>query len=213
MGSAVPISRILDIGANVLPRVMHLALSELGTPAIRNRATLGGNICIRERRMSAFPVYLLLDIQLELKRAGTTRWIPLSRFAPGGGKIDLQRSEVLTRIRIPFAAWDFEVYRRINRETSDSADFLSFCGLARTEKNVIQDIRIAYGTAGSEVIRSREIENELVGRKLPIGKRELGPIMEILDAALALAADALTSFKRERIRSLLGWFLAELPDR
>ncbi len=98
-------------------------------------------------------------------------------------------------------------------ETSDSADFLSFCGLARTEKNVIQDIRIAYGTAGSEVIRSREIENELVGRKLPIGKRELGPIMEILDAALALAADALTSFKRERIRSLLGWFLAELPDR
>ncbi len=212
IGSAVTVSRILDIGANVLPRSLHDALVAMLPPGVRNLATLGGNICIRDRRRTIYPVYLLLEIQLELRRLGATRWTPLSRFAGPGPRLDLQGGEVLTRIRIPFSTWDREVYRRIDQELESPSDFLSFCGLARMEKNVINDVRFAFGTAGTIVVRSRELENELIGRHLPLGRREMAPVAELLDATLSGLRDGLSGFQKDRIRSILEWFLDQLAE-
>ncbi len=212
IGSAVTVSRILDIGANILPRSLHEALVSMLPPAVRNLATLGGNICIRDRQHTIYPVYLLLEIQLELRRLGSARWIPLSRFAGPGSHLDMQRGEVLTRIRIPFSTWDREVYRRIDQELESPNDYLSFCGLARMEKNVINDVRFAFGTAGTVVVRSRELENELIGRHLPLARRETVPVAELLEANLSSHGDGLSAFQRDRIPSILGWFLERLLE-
>lgn len=210
IGAAVPISRILSVGANVLPKALSAALSEIGSPAVRNRATMGGNICIRERRMSTYPVYLLLDMQLELRKEGMVRWTPLNRFAASGQRLDLGRGEVLTRIRIPFATWDVEVYRKIDRELESPENFLAFCGLARVQRNVIADMRFSFGTAGTLILRSREAENELIGRRVPISERDSQPIFEIIDDWAEQNKNLLSGFQRGRIRALLGWFLGRL---
>jgi CO/xanthine dehydrogenase FAD-binding subunit len=210
IGSAVPMSTIMRVGANVLPRALSSALSLMATPGIRNRATMGGNICIRDRRMSTFPVYLLLDIQLELKTESRTRWIPLNRFAAAEQKLDLQRGEVLTRIRIPFATWDTEVYRKIDRELENPRNFLTFCGMARVERDVVADIRFAFGTFGTLVVRSREAETQLIGRRAPISQRDAQSIFEMFDALIADLDDRLSAFQKGRIRAILGWFFAGL---
>lgn len=212
IGAAVPIARILTVGSNVIPPVLGTALSTIGTPAIRNRATLGGNLCIPDRRMSTFSVYLLLDMQVELRKSGSTRWMPLNRFAAADRKIDLQRGEVLTKVRIPFAAWDFQVFKRIDREPQKPESFLSFCGLARVQRDVITDIRMAYVTSGTSVIRSREIETELVGRRVPLAGRELASIHEIMENLLDSREEPLSAFQRRRIRSIYAWFLNKLPS-
>lgn len=212
IGAAVPIGRILDVGANVIPRVLQEALASIGTPAVRNRATLGGNLCIADSRTSAFAVYLLLDIQVELRRTGANRWIPLNRFAAPDRKLDLARGEVLTRIRIPFATWDFQIYRRIDRESENSLDALTFCALARVQRDVITDIRFAFATSGGTVVRSREIENELVGRKVPVAPRELATAHELLDRALTALGERLSGFQTGRVRSIFGWFLGQLSS-
>lgn len=212
IGATVPIGRILDVGANVIPDVLQEALATIGTTAIRNRATLGGNVCIPDRRMSTFAVYSLLDMQVELRKTGATRWIPLNRFAAPNRRLDLQRGEVLTRIRLPFATWDYQFFRKIDRELEDPAQFLSFCGLARTQREVVTDIRFACAASGTTIVRSREIENELVGRKLPLAPRELAATNDLLDRALAAFAERLSPFQRGRIRSLFGWFLAQLAS-
>lgn len=212
IGAAVPIGTILSVGANVLPKVLSAALAEIASPAVRNRATMGGNICIAERRMSTYPVYLLLDMQLELRKEGTVRWTPLNRFAASGERLDLGRGEVLTRIRIPFAAWDVEVYRKIDRELESPENFLAFCGLARVQRNVIADIRFSFGTAGTLILRSREAENELIGRRVPISDRDAQPIFEIMDDLTAQNQNLLSGFQRGRIRALLRWFFSRLVE-
>lgn len=212
IGAAVPIRRILEIGANVLPQSLHDALVQMLPPAVRNIATLGGNLCIRERRMTIYPVYLLLEIQLEVRKLGATRWIPLIRFAGPGDRLDLQRGEVLTRIRIPFSSWDREVYRRVDQDLDAPNDLLSFCGLAHLGKNTIDEVRLAFGSAASIVVRSRELENELIGRHLPLARRELVPVMEILESTLDGYGERMSSFQRHRIRNLLGWFLDTLAE-
>jgi len=210
IGAAVPIGRILEVGSNVVPQALQQALSSIGTPAVRNWATLGGNLCIPDRRMSTFAVYLLLDIQVELRKVGSARWIPLNRFAAPDRKIDLQRGEVLTRIRIPFATWDLQVYQKMDRELQDPNNFLSLCGLARVQRDVITDIRFACATSGTTVVRSREVETELVGRRVPVAPRELATIHELLDGLLAGLSDRLSGFQVGRIQSIFRWFLGRL---
>ncbi|HUX22146.1 MAG TPA: FAD binding domain-containing protein [Spirochaetia bacterium] len=212
IGATVPIGAILEVGANVIPRVLGEALATIGTPAIRNSATLGGNLCIPDRRMSTFSVYLLLDMHVELRKTGSTRWIPLNRFAAPDRKIDLQRGEVLTRVRIPFATWDTQLFKRIDGEPGEPDNFLSFCGLARVQRDVITDIRIACATSGTTVIRSREIETELVGRKVPVAGRELASIHEIMKNLLDSLEDPLSAFQRQRIQSVFAWFLNQLTS-
>lgn len=212
IGAAVPIARILEVGTNVIPRVLQEALSAIGTPAVRNRATLGGNLCIPDQRASAFAVYLLLDIQVELKSAGAARWIPLNRFAAPDRKLDLGRGEILTRIRIPFASWDFQLYRKVDRQLENPIGALCFCGLARIQRDVITDIRFAYAASGNTIIRSREIENELVGRRVPVPAREVATAHELLDRALVPLGDRLDGFQMGRIRSIFGSFLGQLPS-
>ena len=210
IGAAVPIGRILEVGTNVLPRVLGEALATIGTPAIRNRATLGGNICIPDTRMSSFAVYILLDIQVELRKAGSTRWIPLNRFAAPDRKIDLQRGEVLTRIRIPYTTWDVQSYRRVDRELLEPGNFLSFCGLARVQRDAITDIRLACATSGNNIIRSREIETELIGRRVPVADREMASIQELLRGLLDSMEERLNAFQKERTQSIFAWFLNQL---
>lgn len=212
IGAAVPIARILEVGSNVIPPVLQSALASIGTPAVRNRATLGGNLCIPDRRMSTFAVYLLLDMQVELRKTGSTRWIPLNRFAAPDRKIDLQRGEVLTRVRIPFGTWDFQVFKKIDRELQDPRNFLSFCGLARIQRDVITDLRFACAASGTTIVRSREIENELVGRRVPVASRELATIREILDSLLGGLGERLSGFQRGRVHSIFAWFLEQLTS-
>ena len=67
IGAAVPISRLLRTGRHVMPKALFTAPINIGGPALRNQATLGGNLCSPEHRLSTYPVLLLLDVRLELR--------------------------------------------------------------------------------------------------------------------------------------------------
>jgi xanthine dehydrogenase small subunit len=87
------VQRIIpDIG-----RYMHLVASL----QIRNRATLGGNIINASPIGDMTILFLALNAELILQRGSSSRMVPMSRFYLGYKEMDLQRGEVLARIRIP----------------------------------------------------------------------------------------------------------------
>ena len=73
IGATASIASVLEIGSKIVPKVLSAALRTIGYRPIRNQATLGGNVCVPESRMTAFPVLLLLDAQLELRRANRSK--------------------------------------------------------------------------------------------------------------------------------------------
>jgi len=212
IGSAAPLQKILNIGGNVLPRSLYTCLNRIGNPAIRNLGTLGGNICVPDRRMDAAPILYVMEARIELRKIGSNRWIPATLFFGGSSGLDIRPGEVVTRIRIPFRQWNVQVFRKLGRRYATESNNLTFCGLARIHRGLLTDFRFSFGALSPAIIRSREIEALLIGRMLPLAVREIEIAAGLLDDTISSLETRVTDFQQKRAVRLLAWFLALLKD-
>ncbi|MCF6336049.1 MAG: FAD binding domain-containing protein, partial [Spirochaetales bacterium] len=95
IGSGAVINRVLNVGQHVLPHALAQAMRMIRPSSIRNTATIGGHICMPEIRLNLFSVLLLMDVSLELRRTGGTRWIQINRLFNKTGEIQLKETEIL----------------------------------------------------------------------------------------------------------------------
>ncbi|HUX12483.1 MAG TPA: FAD binding domain-containing protein, partial [Spirochaetia bacterium] len=212
IGAMVTVKKLLMIGRHVVPSALFEALQQVAPAGIKNLATLGGNICVADRNMTTAPVLQLMDAALELRRHGATRWVAASRFRLPDGSLDLRGGDVLTRIRVPLDSWNIQYFRRFGTEYSPETNPLSFCGLARIDKSIVEDARIAFCSSTPGLIRDREIEAEIVGRKLPISERDAAAIIARYADAIGASVVKLDGFQHKRALRLVGWFLNRLSD-
>jgi CO/xanthine dehydrogenase FAD-binding subunit len=93
-----------DIARAALPPALHAlqqAALEVGGRQIQNAGTIGGNLCNASPAADGVPPLLAVDALVELRRAGSTRQLPLSAFLQGPRKTARLPSEILTAILIP----------------------------------------------------------------------------------------------------------------
>ena len=185
IGSVLDLSRILSIGRNVLPPVLFETLSQIATPAVRNLATLGGNISLRTCRGGCLPALSVIDTQLELRTAGSTRWVQVGEFFDRRYLPDLRPGEILTRIRIPLEEWDFAVTRKV-QSGAGLRTSLSFAGVARFPKGTIEALHFCIGGLLTPVFRMPVLEERLESTNLPIPSK-------LIDALFRDLAEALTT--------------------
>jgi xanthine dehydrogenase FAD-binding subunit len=214
IGPTLPVSHILSIGRHVIPRVLHDALHSISAPAIRNVATLGGNLCKASPYSDSLTALFALEALLELKSYTTTRWVPVSKFVLDQGKTDLRKGEILTRIRIPLKDWSIQVFRTVPSRGNPYLSSITFCGLAYIMKGVIQDIRFSVGSINPTVIRDRKLETPLIGHKLPLQEREIKIVRAALSELMVPIADSpLTgTYQTETSLRMVHWFLKELDQ-
>lgn len=210
LGAATSLAQIVDIGSTHIPAALIQAIESVGPTWVRNIATIGGNVCTPAPILTLVPVLQLLDAKVELRRHGHGRWIPIGRFHPVEGGTALRESEVLTRIRLPIATWNVQVFRKFGRETDPRPQSLTFCAVARTGKGVLEDFRFIFGTGRSLPVRNKELEAEIVGRKLPLSDREFEVLFDGMDDLFAEAS--LTGIQLYRARNLLRWFVRLIAD-
>jgi len=165
IGAMVKLNQIINLG-KVVPGIFRDCLENIGGLQIRNMATIGGNICSPEGRLDCPAALCALDAQYELKNAQTSRWISALRFSSLPGLSALGLRELLTRIRIPIDQWDISAYIKFSGQAirSKAAVFL-----AKTQKNTLSDIRFIY--KADSILRDRNSESILVGKRLPISRR------------------------------------------
>lgn len=75
--------------------------SLVGSPQIRNLATLGGNICNASPAADTLPPLLILDAEAELVSPRGLRTVPLIEFFVGPGQTALAADEILASVRCP----------------------------------------------------------------------------------------------------------------
>ncbi len=162
--------------------------------------------------MTGFPTLHILDAKLELRRLGSSRWLPVTSCRNADGVFLAEPGEVLSRIRIPVHPWNVQHFRRIG-ETPFAADshyfVLAFVG--RTGRGVLADLRFAVGSGSPAIYRNRDLETRLVGRRLPLPPREITAFLEAFDADIAKSPTRLSGFLRDRGLSLLRRLLSNLP--
>lgn len=206
LGAALPLRQIMRLGANNVPTALYEALRHIGPPAVAGLATLGGNLAVPGRLLTAVPVLAVMDARAELRRHGGTRWLPVSRVHRVDGSLEIADSEVITRIRVPLTPWSRQVFRRFGNELAPDSAPLTFCGLARCSNGIVEELRLVGSTGGATLVRNREVEADLVGRRIPLPDRDVTPVLE---AYAELAAD-LSAIQRDRFTRLVHWFLLNL---
>jgi CO/xanthine dehydrogenase FAD-binding subunit len=183
IGSAVPISKILEFKG--LPEgydLLFQVCSVIGSIQIKNRGTVGGNICNAAPSADSASALLCLDASALIASKGRTRTIPLNEFFIGPGETALKYNELLVEIIIPTpqpgSAGSY--LRHTTREEMDIAvaGVASWLSLSKKD-NKIEEARIALGAVGPTPLRAYKTEDFLVGKE---------GSSEIIEEAAELAA-------------------------
>lgn len=203
---------ISDIASDPVIRSSAPVLSEaagrIACPQIRNRATIGGNLCNASPAADTAVPLILLDAVAELAslvRDGVkVRDVPITDFFREPGSTVLAPGEILTRIRFKppaeevFAAWD----KFGTRPAMEIA--VASVGLAiKVEDGTITHARVGYGSVAPVPLRGRKVEAQLVGNPLSadvIGKCEAAAQEEIAPISDVRASE---TYRREVVGVML----------
>lgn len=170
LGSMTTLAELLALKEEFLPETLRDVLRGIGTFAVRNLATLGGNLSAPERFRDCFPVLACMDARAEYRQGTAARWVNLNRLVGDHGRPQLPQGELLTRVRIPLGEWSLGMAHKLGFPRINSRSSGLFVVLARIEKRVLSEIRIIYTC--ERTLRKREIESSLIGKKIPLNSRD-----------------------------------------
>jgi CO/xanthine dehydrogenase FAD-binding subunit len=204
----------LRIGASwspLLPDYLREPLAQMASPAIRNVATIGGNLCNASPAGDALPMLYALDAMLYLQSEAGGEEVPVQDFILAPGRTRLHEAQLLTEIRIPLRRGWRCTYRKVGMRRANSLSKLSFYALSDRPAGCLRDIRIAFGAVAPTVVRSREAELEILsGISLP-PEDQLRRALACYDKLLHPIDDARSSqvYRRAVSLRLLAQYLRE----
>jgi carbon-monoxide dehydrogenase medium subunit len=163
--------------------ILAQAASKLGSIQVRNRATIGGNLCNAAPSADTAPALLTLDAQVEIFGKTGKRILALTDFFQGPGLTSLAHGEILTRLKIPLSSnRQGSVYYKLTTRRAMDIAFIGVAVLLKLdEDNRIHKARIALGAVAPTPIRVPAAEEKLKGNDLSD---------DIIQAAAELAAQA-----------------------
>jgi CO/xanthine dehydrogenase FAD-binding subunit len=213
VGALTTVSEIIgsDIVNDEIPILRQVAES-MGSWQVRNKATIGGNICRAAPSADFAPVLLALDAQLKIVNSRAERIVNLTNFFTGPGKTVLQRNDILQEIiiQVPSGSWALEYGRQSRRKTMDLALVnVAVFLMLDSRKSVCEDIRIAVGSVAPTPVRARnaeqylskaEISTERINTASRMAAEETDPISDVYGSAW---------YKREVVRAQTARTLKE----
>jgi CO/xanthine dehydrogenase FAD-binding subunit len=100
IGAGVPYTRIIDELGDRLPG-LAMASRTVGSPQIRNRGTVGGNLGAASPAGDTHPVLLAAGATVEAASTRGTRLIPATAFYLGVKRHALEPDELITAVHVP----------------------------------------------------------------------------------------------------------------
>jgi len=162
--SSVVASRLLKARYPLLTQ----AASTVGGPAIRNMATIGGNIVTASPAADSLPALYLLDARLELRSAAGQRTVAIEEFISGPRRTLLQPGEIISRIILPPSIdWSIQLFEKVGRRKSLAIAVASLAAAIRLAADgSVAEARFAWGSVGPTVIRCPAAEAALISKPL-----------------------------------------------
>lgn len=161
------------------------AAGSVGSVQIRNRATIGGNLCNASPAADTTPSLLIYNAQIKVTSNNGSRIIPLDHFLLGPGKTALQPGELLQTIILPLPTLrQAESYERLSRRKGVDLAIVNVCAQVIASGKV----RFAVGAAGpvafvvedqSGILINPDTEEGVKNEKLVELMQNASPISDI----------------------------------
>lgn len=212
IGALVTI-RSLEMSAKVKERhaVISQACGQLGSIAIRNVGTVGGNLCHASPAADTAPSLMALGATVKVAGPAGERTVSLEDFFTGPGRTVLGRGEMLVGVQVPAMPRhsDAIYLKHAIRGAADLA-IVGVAVMARMDDGCLRGVRIVLGAVAPTPMRARIAERLVEGKKLD----------DTLIAGAAQAASAecrpITDvrasdyYRREMVKVLTQWAIKQL---
>ena len=129
--------------AELLPALAE-ASRTVGSPQIRNRGTIGGNLGTASPAGDALPPLLVGGAEVELASVRGARRMPLGEFLVGPKRNALADDELVVAVRVARAAGP-QTFMKVGPR---NAMVIAVCSLAVAVDEEAGELRAAYGSAG-----------------------------------------------------------------
>ncbi|TQM84598.1 CO/xanthine dehydrogenase FAD-binding subunit [Saccharothrix saharensis] len=156
IGAGVPYTRIIDELGERLPG-LAMASRTVGSPQIRNRGTVGGNLGAASPAGDTHPVLLAADATVEVASTRGTRLIPATGFYLGVKRNALEPDELITAVRVPATG----APQQFAKVGTRNAMVIAVCSFAVALHPVRQRVGAAVGSAAPTPRRASAAEEFL----------------------------------------------------
>ena len=141
------------------------ACLEVGAPALRNRATVAGNVVTASPANDTISALRALEADITLTSAAGTRTVDLADFFVGVRETVLEPHELVTDISFPVRGLDSRsMFLKLGLR---GAQAISVVHLAIRcdfdDRGVVSDIAIALGSVAPVIVRATDAEGLLIG--------------------------------------------------
>jgi carbon-monoxide dehydrogenase medium subunit len=215
-----PLATHQEIAASELILEHGRALAEgafrVGSPQIRRRATIGGNLVNASPAADTVPPLFVLGAEVQIASAEGERWYAVEDFFRGPGETILKPDQMVTALRFPQRNDDRTVsrYEKFGTRNALSVAVASVAAAAaRAPDGKVHWIRIALGSVSPMVLRAGEAEQvlagqaldgELIGRAARAAAGQCCPIDDVRGSAW---------YRRELVSVLLARILQDWTER
>lgn len=147
--------------------VIAQAAAQLGSVAIRNVGTIGGNLCHASPAADTAPSLMALGATVKIFGPAGERTVALEEFFTAPGRTVLQRGEILAEICVPpMPPGSKGAYlKHASRGAADLA-IVGVAVVAATDGGCCEGVKIALGAVAPIPMRPRNAERMLDGKEI-----------------------------------------------
>ena len=182
IGAAHPMADIADRLADVA--ALAGAVVTVGSPQIRARATLGGNIATASPAGDSLPALLVHDAEVEVASASGSRRSPLGELLLSPGRTTLAADELIVAVHLPRGAWRSHFAKVGTR----NAMVIATCSVAVSVDPETGEGRIAAGAVAPtarRLPRAEAVLERLVSAPAAPSKGELDDLEDAVRTDIA----------------------------
>jgi carbon-monoxide dehydrogenase medium subunit len=146
-------------------KALALAAGSAANPAVRQVATVGGNLCAENfAAADLVPALLCLDAEVELHGPGGIERMPVSRFLEL--RTSLKPGQIVRRVTVPRAARRSAHVRLPLRKAGDYPVAIASLAVTLNASGNVEHVNAAIGSVEPVARRWQELEADLIGHPL-----------------------------------------------
>lgn len=209
IGAACTYTELID--SPLVPQMLKNAIKTIGAPAIRNRGTIGGNICNASPVGDTLPLLYLYDTKLRLKSAKGERLVSIKDYILAPSQTVKEKNELLVEIILSkvYEEQTHYVFEKVGSRKADAISKISFAGSIRLNKNTIASAHFAFGAVGPKIVYSETLERLLLGKNFPLKKEDIDDVVKGFDEIIHTIDDqrSTAAYRKKVALNLLKHFL------
>lgn len=166
LGSLVTFNQLLEnsIIKNNFKALIECARN-MGSPQIRNMATIGGNIVNAGSAADIVPCIISLNGMLVIESINGTRHISCEEYFKNYSTEKIKENEILKYINIPIKK-EQSGYYKLGKRNSLAIARVSAAMSLKLEEDIVKNISVCLGAVGRYPFKALELEKQALGKNV-----------------------------------------------